>query len=146
MQIFFRCIPRGTHPKELASFITPYLNSGVFSLFQKPGELIDVRVLSQKDVNLNTIDHHGLVLIEPDLVAERVIRSLRKTPFKGKRIIVREFVQRSWQNDRRCNPQTQIRDHNSRRKADRRQHKLETVTHFGVSFVGLQQFSRKIEY
>ena len=143
MQILIRSIPKDTHPNELHQFILPSLDKRILSSFRTPGELISVKVFAQKDSDFNIVSHHGLATIEPDKAAKRSIKRLFKTPFKGTFTIIREFVHRSWQNDRRCHRQANIRHINSRRKADRRQHNLEMVTEFGVKFSGLKQFSRK---
>ena len=146
MQILIRDIPKDTHPNELYQFIAPSLDEGIFGSFRTSGELINTNVFAQKDSDFNIVNHHGLVTIEPDKAAKRSIKRLHKTPFKGRFTIIREFVHRSWQNDRRCHHQSNIRHLNSRRKADRRQHLLERVTDFGVRFSGLKQFSRKTGY
>jgi hypothetical protein len=48
------------------------------------------------------IVRHGKVNIEPDLLAERVIERLNDTEYHGNALVVREFVTRINNNDRRA--------------------------------------------
>ena len=146
MKIFFRNIPSDTHSKELSQFIKPSLDNGILSIFRATGEITKINIFAQKDKDSNIVRHHGLITIENDKVARRTIKRLHKTPFKGRIIIIREFVHRSFQKDRRNYSQGNVTPLNTRRRKDRREHSLETVTHFGVTFTGQTGFARKLGY
>ena len=143
MRIFFRNIPANTSPKELARYIKPSLDNGIFKLFKTPGKIIKIEIFEQLDTESNVVRHHGLVTIGPEKVAKRALKRLHRVPLKGRTIIVREFINRSGKNDRRKYSPKRVSLLNSRRTTKRRQHTLEKVTHFGVSFADQSQFYKK---
>ena len=146
MRVFFRNIPADTHPKELSRYIKPSLDNGIFNLFKTPGTITKINIFAQMDPELNVVRHHGLVTIEPESAAKRTIKRLYRTPFKGRIIIIREFFSRYRQNDRRNHSPKKVTLLNNRRLTDRRQHILERVKDFGISFSDRPQFARKFGY
>ena len=121
MIIFLSNIPPETKKYEIASFINRVFkecllddrSSGAISI-------ADIEFLSILDVNSNTLEKHGLIRIFPKEVGKRVIKKLDGTAFKQKLIIVREYFNRSAQNDpRNTNTTTEI-DLKERRTSDRR--------------------------
>ena len=101
MIIFLRNIPATTRINEISEFIEPVVKRSLFKLFRESGFIDNIKILALKDNNLNLIEYHGLVTIYPHSVGERVIKLLNRQIFKGKHITVREYVKRSWHNDRR---------------------------------------------
>ena len=124
MIIFLRNIPYETTKQEIANFIGRAFNG--FCLLDKPSakiELEDVSILSIKDVNSNALEKHGLVNVFPNETGKRVIEKLDGTIYKGKYLTIREYINRSIDNDPRNNPQAgTIADFTERRVSDRRRH------------------------
>ncbi len=124
MIVFLRRIPQETRIEDIIDFIEPVLKGG---LFKKSGQIAKIEIMIMKDNSANKLEYHAQVIIEPDMVAERVIAQLNRKPILGKHIAVREFVYRLWQNDRRVN-QYGIPSIDERRIKDRRRgKKLEVV-------------------
>ena len=143
MLIFFRNIPADTNPKELARYINPSLDNGFFKLFRTSGKIMKIDILAQMDPESNVVRHHGLVTIKPEKAGKRMIKRLYRTPFRGRIIIIREFINRARQNDRRKYSPKKTSPLNNRRTTERRLHILEKITNLGDSFSGRPQFARK---
>jgi len=124
MIIFLRNIPYETTKQEIANFIGRAFND--FYLLDKPSaiiELEDVSILSIKDVNSNALEKHGLVNVFPNEAGKSLIEKLDGTTYKGKYLTIREYINRSIDNDPRNNPQAgTIADFTERRVSDRRRH------------------------
>ena len=154
MLIFLRQIPAHTRIHEITDFIEPALKKSFFNLFGEKGHIEDIKIITLKDNDLNTIEHHGLVTIVPDSAAELVIKRLNRKPFKGRRIAVREYITRTWQNDRRAenqgiqrdasNRREQDRRTGARREIDRRRRNMEVVEDITDKFKGFKNISRKL--
>ena len=122
MIIFLGHIPANTTKNELVDYIEPVLKGG---LFQKSGRVENVKILVLKDKNTHTMEYHGLVTVEPDAAANRVIKKLNRKVFKGRHIAVREYHFRTWHNDPRSNMHEYNEELMNKRKADRRRPKFE---------------------
>ena len=101
MIVFLRNIPDDTSRLDIVGFINPALEGG---FFKAKGEILSIGVLMAKDKALNLAEYHAIVNIKPDAVALRVIKKLHGQLFRGRRIVVREYVVRDWRNDRRAIP------------------------------------------
>lgn len=128
MLIFFRNIPPATRKIDLVEFITPAFNFNfVDKFFRSPGTIVDIKLVNLLDKEKNTLNVHGLVRINPDDAAERVIKRLNRKTVNGRRISVREYQARSEKNDPRSAygdiPQEML----DRRIGDRRRKNLEVV-------------------
>lgn len=121
MIIFLRNIPPETKKYEIASFINRAFNECLLDNRSIGAiSIADVEFLSILNVNSNTLEKHGLVRIFPKEVGKRIIKKLEGTVFKQKPITVREYFNRSAQNDpRNTNTATEI-DLKERRTSDRR--------------------------
>lgn len=121
MIIFLRNIPPETKKYEIASFINRAFNECLLDDRSIGAiSIADVEFLSILNVNSNTLEKHGLVRIFPKEVGKRIIKKLEGTVFKQKPITVREYFNRSAQNDpRNTNTATEI-DLKERRTSDRR--------------------------
>ncbi|WP_051906626.1 RNA recognition motif domain-containing protein [Methylomarinum vadi] len=134
-------IPAQTKRHNIREFIEPSVKGG---LFKKKGHIKRIEILVFKDVVLNKLEYHGLVNIEPDEVAERVIKKLNCKKFMGKHIAVREYRQRDWHNDRRLNNKKADIVNRDRRETDRRRGaQLEEIEDVSAMFIGREGFHRK---
>lgn len=98
MIVFVRNLPEDTTRQDIIDFIMPAVRGG---LFRARGKITSIDVLVIRDSNTKLMEYHGLVHIAPDAVAQRVIRKLHGQHLKGKRVALREYIVRSWRNDRR---------------------------------------------
>lgn len=128
MLVFFRNIPPTTRKIDLIEFITPAFNFNfVDKFFRSPGAIVDIKLVNLLDKEKNTLNVHGLVRINPDDAAERVIKRLNRKTVNGRRISVREYQARSAKNDPRSAFGNISKEILNRRKGDRRRKNLEVV-------------------
>jgi hypothetical protein len=123
MILFLRKISATTHYDDIASLIEPVLKGGLLS--RRKGQIRNVQMLIIKDNARSTLEYHGLVTVEPDEIAEKVIEKLSKRLFQGRVIEVRPYIYRSWKNDPRTNKQPPNFVLICERKGDRRRRNLE---------------------
>ncbi len=142
MVIFIRKIPANTKLSELINFVEPAVKGGIF---RRSGIIRDAKILALRDTRLRTVEFHGLITVEPEKIALRVVKNLKGKRFKGKFIIVREYVQRDWHNDPRQNCDAVLTAAMiDRRKADRRRGKdLEIIEDISARFSNVGDFARK---
>lgn len=143
MIIFIRKIPANTKLSELIAFVEPTVKGG---LFRKGGVIRDAKVLALRDLRLRTLEFHGLVTVEPDKIALRAIKKLKGKRFKGKFVVVRQYFERDWHNDRRGQGQQDTNNPNGseRRVTDRRRGKeLEVMEDISGTFTNAGDFTRK---
>lgn len=98
MIVFIKNIPQETNRQDIIDLVMPVVMGGFFRL---RGKISRVDILAIADNNTGLMEYHGLVHIVPDEVGHRVIRRLHGQYFKGKRVALREYVVRTWRNDRR---------------------------------------------
>ena len=92
----------------------------------------------------NVVSHHGLVKIEPDETAERILKRVHRTLFRDKYIIIREFKNRYWGNDRRLlQTERMVNLNNERRQSERRKDSLKTLNAFQITFADQSLLSSK---
>lgn len=145
MLIFLRNIPSATHKSEITKHVESALKSGLPSFFKKKYKILSVEIIHIVDKDTRADEYHGLVRIEPDSAARRVIKKLNRKPFKNKPIAVREYHVRSWHNDKRVTAVNQFSPGNEKRKSDRRRKNLEiTKTIKAPKITGLEGFNRKL--
>jgi len=140
MILFIRKIPANTKLNEIVAFVEPAVKGG---LFRKGGVIKGAKILALRDMRLNTVEFHGLVNVEPDKEAQRVLKKLKGKRFKGKFVVIRQYYQRDWHNDKRHNRQD-VADAGmmEQRITDRRRGKdLEIIEDLNYLKVG--DFSRK---
>jgi len=115
MIIFIRNIPFDTKKEDIAGFI----NSSSVQI-----SIEDIVIFWIPNVDASTLEQHGLVWISPKEAGARVIKRLNGSLFKGKSVTVREYINRSADNDPRKNhPDTAI-NFKEQRISDRRRHSL----------------------
>jgi len=139
MIIFVRKISANTKLSELIAFVEPTVKGG---LFRKGGVIKGAKILALKDTRLRAVEYHGLVNVEPEKEALRAIKKLKGKRFKGKFVVVRQYYQRNWHNDKRQTQQSL--DNVERRMTDRRRGKdLEVIEDISSQFSNAGDFSRK---
>ena len=130
-----------TSNEDLEAFVLSAINKGFIDRFRKNCQIVDLKITRFKNLALNTEEVHGLVRIEPDSSALRIIKRLNRKPILGKRINVRQFHNRAWQNDSRST--TKNHTHGNRRKNDRRRSTLvETKQKYAIHTNGLKEFHK----
>ena len=140
MIIFLRNIPAQTRLSDIRAFIEPAIK---MSLFGKKGKIGKIKVLHLKDSRTYISEIHGLVTIEPDTAAQKVIKRLNRKKFLGKYIAVREYQRRDWHNDVRLNHKPFVSTKAERRIADRRRNSIEVVEDITDKFHGQKNFHRQ---
>jgi hypothetical protein len=135
MLVFFRRLPHGARQKEIREFIESTVKGGFFS---RSGVIKRITIIERRNPMLNVTDYHGVVAIEPDSVAERVIKKLNKKPFYGKYIEIRQYYLRKAVNDPRRKHGVVNDVADARRERECRQ----TVEQ-QASFEALKSFNRK---
>ena len=129
MKIFLRNIPSNTSISDISSFIKSSYDKGILSFLRPSGQIREVNIVSHGIFGHNSrLTYYGLVKLEPDKVAERTITHLNNTLFKGRRIKLREFTNRSWHNDRRGHASRGFYCEKDRRKIERRLNKLANIS------------------
>lgn len=138
MLVFLRRIPAKTSKKEILEFITAAVKGGFLS---KRGSVTNISFIERQNPQYNIMDHHAVVTIEPDSVAERVIEKMNRKSFKGKFIEVRRYYNRDPANDPRNKNRMLDEVPDSRRQWERRQ-KLEAKETV-AEFVAIKNSQRK---
>lgn len=139
MIIFLGRIPKETVKYEIIDFIRPAL---VAKMFQKPGQIENVKILGLLNTLTNKSEFHSLVSIEPDVAGTRVIKKLNRKFFKSKHIAVREYIHRSWHNDRRIKLHGWNEELMDKRQSSRRRSTLEEIKNFSTKFSNDNMYHR----
>lgn len=142
MLVLFRNIPLNTQKLDLELYIAPALKCGLADIFQRQGNVLEINIVRLQDQDLNTLEAHGLVRIEPDKAALRVIRRLNRKSINGRRINVRKYLNRSWHNDLRVKVGNLPSELKNRRKQDRRRKNLIAVRGTSVNIQGMKNFHK----
>ena len=121
MIVFIRKIPENTTRQEIIDFLMPVVKGGIFRI---KGKITSIDFLAIRDNNTRLMEFHGLAHIMPDTVGQRVIKKLHGQVFKGKRIALHEYVERSWRNDRRDSAKPPVPVAVERRKGPARRSNL----------------------
>jgi len=141
MIVFLRRIPASTKKHDISDYLEPVLKG---SLLQKSGEIKKIDILVVRDTQTQALEFHGLVEIEPESAANRVIKKLNRKVFKGKNIAIREYHQRSWHNDPRLNMHEWNEELANKRKGDRRRPRLEVEADLTSTFSSHDSFHRSL--
>jgi len=121
MLLILKRLNPNTATVDIEQFIEPLIEGW---LFRKGGHINSIRIQKLMAQDSDKAEFNALVGIQPDSVAERVIKNLDRKALRGKHINIVEFHPRHYTNDRRL--QTgHISD--DRRQSDRRRHNLEIV-------------------
>ncbi len=125
MIIILRRISENTEKQEIVDFLSPILKGG---LLKRSGHIEQIKILVLRDPKRNTIEYHGLVTIDSDAAAKRVIKKLNRKQFRNRNIAVREYFYRSWHNDPRVNMHEWNEEFKNKRKTSRRRLGLEIIS------------------
>ncbi len=139
MIIILRKIPPETMYEDILAFVEPALKAKWFS---KEGYIEEVKILIINDNDRETVEHHGLIRINPDSSAQKAIKLLNRKSILGKRIAVREYQYRSWHNDPRGNLNKRLGKILHRRKGSRRRPNLESILANATTFTSDKSFHR----
>ena len=139
MILFLRNISAQTRHSDIVAFIEPAMK---VILFGKKGTIERIKILHLKNSRTNISEFHGLVTIEPDVVAKRVLKRLNRKKFLDKHIVVRQYYQRDWHNDSRLNHDSFIAAKYEKRMTDRRRKNIQVVEDIKQTFSSNKVFHR----
>ncbi len=140
MIIFLRNIPSKTKHSDIIAFVESAMT---VSLFGKKGSIEKIKVLQLKDSRTNISEFHGLVTIQPDVAAKRVIKRLNRKKFLNKYIAVSEYQRRDWHSDPRLNQTPLVSTTKAeKRTGDRRRKNVEVVEDLTDTFSSNKTFHR----
>ena len=142
MKIILVALHPDTTKQDIIHFLSPVIKG---SFFRKKGVIESLEIKVLYDNKAKTTEYHGLVIVKPALVANRIIKKLHRKALKGKYIAVREYHDRTWHNDPRLNGPSVIA-YPDRRVGDRRRFHLQVVQKEEVGFTGYENFSRTHQY
>ena len=98
MHIFLRRIPANTKHIEIANFVGSALSKG---LFKKPGRILNIEILALRDIRVNSIEYHGLVMLDSEWAVKQSVKELKNRRLNGRFVLVRPYYHRSTNNDPR---------------------------------------------
>ncbi len=141
MIIFIRKIPTDTRIADIVNFVEPAINGG---FFRRAGTITKVDIIGFRDTRFHSVEFHALVTIEPDSAGFRALKILKGKRLNNRLVTVRQYFERSWQNDPRQNYDPLPPDIAEKRQADRRRGKyLEKLTDITDHFSNAGDFVRK---
>jgi len=140
--IILERISAKTDIQDIQDFIAPALKGGIF---QKSGRLGYIKIEILKD-NINGMhEYYALVLVNLDLVAQRIIKKKNMHLLGERRVKVRQYYVRSWRNDPRNKDDQKNEAIVDMRQDDRRKSALEKIVkEQGVKFSSDKVFNRKL--
>ena len=132
MIIILKKISSKTRQEDIADILLPAVYGGWLA---KRGQIERTLILAQRNIRTRLVQHHVLVEILPDFVAERVIKQLNGKRISGKYIAVSEYRVRNWHNDPRVNHSYALvcKRNNNRRACDRRNEYEEIISEFNAN-------------
>lgn len=92
MIVLFKNIPENSYHNDIRNFIQPVVKGG---LFRKQGSINSIEIIALQEINNTALEFQALVNIEPETVANRVIKTLHGTQVKGRRVVVRQYFFRN---------------------------------------------------
>lgn len=140
MIVFLRNIPDKTKNSDIIAFVEPAMK---VRWFAKKGVIENIKILQLKDSRTKNSEYHGLVTINSDVIAEKVIKRLNRKIFLGKHIAVRRFLRRNWDNDPRGNYRVKPSLNSEKRASDRRRMQMEEVADMSHNFSSNREFYRQ---
>lgn len=100
--------------------ILDFIESGMTPAELESSKFIgDVEIMQLKDPMTNKFEFHGLIAVEPDNLAIKVVDTLNNTKLLERLVTLREYVRRDKSNDPRLKYRP-IAAVNEQRKSDRR--------------------------
>ena len=121
MFVILKRIHDQVRANDIHFFLEPALQGG---FFKKTGHIQSIKIEMIQDKDANKTEINALVDVEPDAVAQRVIKNLNRKSCNGKPINIAEYFYRYHGNDPR---QSVFEPEINRRKADRRRKNLQVT-------------------
>lgn len=135
-------IPLDTSEKQIRNFLEA-LNNQKFKFFRINLSKYTVSIKCFKNSQTDKIEKHALLYVDTDKLGKQIIKLANKKILLSKPVYVREYITRSYHNDRREKPI--FKDSVGRRKSDRRRGKIleEFHEYFTPTFSSKDEFARK---
>lgn len=127
MMLFLRGLPENLTRKELKAFIKSAITSTNNRTFPFKATLRTCTILRITDQSDSTVEHHGLVEVQPAKAAMQAIEALNGKELKGARIEARRYHHRTPLRDRRRNKIAREQSENRQRDRRRRNIKIDLV-------------------
>jgi hypothetical protein len=135
MIIIVKHIQANTHKNELLEYVAPVLKR---SFPFKSGRIVKTEILALRDRRTDQYEYHGLIVIEPERSGRIALIKLKGKRFNNKLVIVKEYRNRDWHNDRRVKHVHNSAEIIQKRIGDRRRgNKLELITDASNMFVAV---------
>lgn len=141
MLIILKNIAVTTTRKDIEDFVKPAIKGG---WLHRSGRIERIAMLKQKAPAMAGFEHHALVEITPDTIAQKAITKLNCKRLKNKNIKVNEYQIRLWQNDPRINREP-IEAVLNKRRGDRRRRNLEAEHTNAALFSSDKNFHKKLD-
>ena len=124
MLVFIQNMPVSVSSEELQRLVNDAMNRSWFP-FRRRGSIENLDIIRVHDRDNETVEHHGLVDIEPDGTALAALKRLNRSVIRGGQIIASPYAVRSAYRDRRGHkPHAEDLSVIDRRKRDRRRANL----------------------
>jgi len=124
MLVFIQNMPESISSKELHQLVDNAMNRSWFP-FRRRGSIENLDIFRVQDQDGRTVEHHGLVDIEPDRTALAALKRLNRSVIRGGRVVASPYAVRSVRRDRRGHkPHKEDLSVINRRKSDRRRANL----------------------
>lgn len=124
MLVFIQNMPESISSKELHQLVDDAMNRSWFP-FRRRGSIGKLDIIRVHDRDNRTVEHHGLVDIEPDGTALAALKRLNRSVFRGGQVMASPYAVRSAYRDRRGHkPHAEDLSVIDRRKGDRRRANL----------------------
>lgn len=98
MIVLFKNIPDNSYYNDISNLVEPVIKG---NLLTKSGQINSIEIIALQEINKTELEFQALANIEPDAVAQRVIKKLHGLYLRGQRMVVRQYFIRSWRNDKR---------------------------------------------
>lgn len=145
MFLFVRRLPENVTSSELSRFVSSATSGWWHKLpFVNKPVVEKCEIIRIEDLEKESVEFHGLVLIQPAKVAVAIAKKLNGSKLHGKTMEVRKYFRRSPYKDRRRRHIDLEQLPTERRGQDRRRHKvnIRTLRRPKIEFEGLVDFSR----
>lgn len=123
MIILIKNIPTDSYHDEFVNLLNPFLKGGIF---KTKGNINSLEIIAMKEKDSDPLEFQALVYIEPDAVAQRVIRKLHGQFLRGCRLTVRQYMLRNRMNDKRNEDEARAFEFKDRRTNPDRRRTLKT--------------------
>lgn len=88
--------------------------------FGKSTRILNIEILAFRDVRTESIEYHGLVILDTDSTIPSIIDRLKKRRLNGRNVLIRPYQHRNWSNDPRQRQIEADAGYIEKRKGDRR--------------------------